>query len=106
MVHFSYILYIEMFTVVIEILEIETKILKQVGRIFFVSLNFINCKIWYFSIFLYSAFYILMEMCSSNTNTYLLMTLTAELTPRAFIYRSEMYKEHPILKHFHKLLAF
>lgn len=47
-----------------------------------------------------------MEMCSSNTNTYLLMTLTAELTPRAFISRSEMYKEHPILKHFHKLLAF
>lgn len=40
-----------MFTVVIEILETETKILKQVGRIFFVSLNFIKCKIWYFSTF-------------------------------------------------------
>lgn len=48
----------------------------------------------------------LMERCLSNTKTYLLINLTAELTPRTFISRSEMFKKHPILKHFHKLLSF
>lgn len=47
-----------------------------------------------------------MERCLSNTKTYLLINLTAELTPRTFISRSEMFKKHPILKHFHKLLSF
>lgn len=51
MVYFFLILYIETFTVAIEILEIEAKILKQVGKIFFVSLSFIDCRICYHLIF-------------------------------------------------------
>lgn len=88
MIHFSHILYVETFTVVIDILQIEAKILKQVARIFLVSLNFINCRICY--LFHFFILYFLMEMCSSNTKTYLLINLTAELTPRAFISRSEI----------------